>query len=115
MKSKLIVPAFAAMFFAVTAFAHDGVKHSGSPVEGKVTSLSDKKMEVATDKGSMTVTFEPNTTFEMGMDGEKGKKADLKEGDFVMVEGTKLSQKEVSASEVMIHKADGDSHKEHAK
>lgn len=99
--------------FSASAFAHDGVKHNGNSIEGKVTSLSDKKMEVSTDKGSVIVVIEPSTLFEIGTNGEKGKKADIKEGDFVMVEGTKLSAKEVSASEVMIHKAEGGSHKEH--
>lgn len=109
MKTKSIITTLSLCLFISPVFAHDGVKHEGKPVEGKVTSFSGMKMDVATDKGPIEVTFEPNTKFELGMKGEKGKKSDIEQGDFVIVEGTKLSSKEVSATEVMIHKDESQS------
>ena len=92
MKTKLIIASLFTLCLSTQAFAHDGEKHQGKPIEGKVTSLSDSQMKVATDKGDMMVSFETNTNFQIGMDGQKGQKSDLKQGDFVMVEGTKAFQ-----------------------
>lgn len=99
----ILITTLTSLSLAAACLAHNGEVHTGNPIEGKVTSLSDTSMQLATDKGPMTVTFESGTKFEIGMDGEKGDKSLLKKGDFVMVEGTKLSAKEMEASEVMIH------------
>lgn len=116
MNKKAMLAAVMNLFITTSvAVAHDGVKHSGSPIRGKVASLADNTLVLSTEKGNVTVTLEPSTKYELGMDGTKAAPSDLKEGDLVMVEGTKLSSKEVSASEVMIYKAESESHKEREK
>ena len=104
MNTKNIIAAvLAALSVATVCLAHNGEPHTGHPLEGTVATLSDESMQVSTDMGSVTVTFEPGTKFELGMDGKKGNLSDLKKGDFVMVEGTKISTKEIVATQVMIH------------
>ena len=114
MSKNYVLLTIVSLLLSSTSFAHDGVKHEGKPVEGKVTEIKNGSLLLSTEKGSVTVSLEQNTKYELGMDGDKAKKSDIEVGDFLMVEGTKLSTKEVSASEVMIHKANEGSAKEHS-
>ena len=107
MNCKLIVVAIAAIVSLTSvAFAHDGHEHKGKPIEGTASAIEATRFKVKTDKGDSTVEINKDTSFEIGMDGKKGAVSDLKEGSYVMVEGTTLETGVVVATEVMVHPAD---------
>ena len=107
MNCKLIVVTLATLVSLISvAFAHDGHEHKGKPIEGTAIAVEATRFKVKTDKGETTVEFNKNTSFEDGMDGKKGALSDLKEGSYVMVEGTTLESGVVVATEVMVHTAD---------
>ena len=106
MNCKLIIVAIAFASLTSVAFAHDGHEHKGKPIEGTASAIKASRFKVKTDKGDSTVEINKDTSFEIGMDGKKGAVSDLKEGSYVMVEGTTLETGVVVATEVMVHPAD---------
>ena len=112
--NRFIYALIATILFATPALAHDPKLHKGPQVEGKVVSVKGDRLEVGTATGVVAVTLSPETTYELGMDGQKGAKSALKDGLEVMVSGHKLGSGEFAASEVMIHGAGGDESKPHA-
>lgn len=106
MKSKIVkLIILSSVLSAPLAFAHNGGKHSGKPIEGRASDIRSTGFKVKTETGEKSVETNKDTKFEIGMDGKKGTKSDLKDGAFVMVEGTTLESGVVVATEVMVHTA----------
>lgn len=103
MKKTLLTTIVLMMALSGNAFAHDAKSHKGPMIEGKLVSIEKDRASLETDKGKVMVTLSPETKFEVGMDGEKGERSQLKEGQYLMVMGHKLESGEFAASEVMMH------------
>lgn len=115
MKSKIVTLIVSSVLFPVLAFAHNGVKHAGKPLEGTATEIQSTSFKVKTSTGAKVVEVTKDTAFEIGMDGKKGTIQDLKDGESVMVEGTTLDSGELVATEVMVHSESAPSSLEHSK
>ena len=105
MRKSLLIAIILSMTLSSVAFAHDSKSHKGPMLEGKLTSLENDRASLETDKGKVIVTLSPETKFEVGMDGEKGERKLLKEGQYLMVMGHKLESGDFAATEIMIHEA----------
>ena len=104
MNRKLVNSTLVVLFsFTSIAFAHDGVVHKGTPIEGKATAIESTGFKVKSKAGEKIVEINKDTVFEIGMVGNKGTAQDLKDGILVMVEGTTLDSGVVVATEVMVH------------
>ena len=81
--------------------AHEGHRH-GKPETGTVTAIDGDMLTVKTDGSELKVKVVAETEYTGGHGGQKTD-ARPKNGDVVMVYGTKLETGELVADEVMIH------------
>ena len=89
--------------------AHDASLHKGKATTGEVVSVSDKKMEVKTSTGLVTIALNNKTKYEHG--SAAATRSHLEKGQKVSVFGTKLPTGEMVAREIVI--AAPDSHAAH--
>lgn len=102
MKNFLLIIAFLIIVVDYT-YAHDAKDHKGSMIEGTLILLEKDKASIKTEKGNLSITFMPETKFEVGIEGVKGERSQLKEGQYLMVMGHKLKSGDFAATEVMMH------------
>lgn len=88
--------------FSSTASAHDKSLHVGKPTHGTLSHLSQNKFDLDTGKEIVPVTLEPNVKVE-DQDGKPLSSIALKDGQMVMVYGTKLETGVLVSSSIMIH------------
>ena len=109
----ILVLALMGLVSVSTTYAHDASLHKGKPTVGEVVSLAKNGLNLQTDAGTTTVTFQEKTTFERG-DAQVSPQ-EIQQGDQLTVFGTKLPTGELVAREVLLPStsATGDTHNHH--
>src|SRR5712691_3152022 len=96
----ILALALAGLLSVSAAYAHDASLHKGKPTVGKVVSLAKNGLNLQTDAGTTTVTFQEKTTFERG--DAQASSQEIQQGDQLTVFGTKLPTGELVAREVLL-------------
>lgn len=99
MKKVFSIVAIFALLSSSMLLAHDPKKHKGRPTAGTVEKLTDKGLELKNDRGTKTVIFTDQTTFEHG--DRKMSRSDVKANDHLLILGTTLATGEIVAKEVL--------------
>src|SRR6266545_2278448 len=80
--------------------AHDAKLHKGKATEGEIVSIAGNTVVMKTATGSVTVTLNKDTKYEMGEQAVDMNH--FKKGDKISVIGTKLATGELVAKEMMM-------------
>jgi len=100
MKRTLTFIAILTLVSSSLLLGHDPKKHHGKPITGTVEKLTERGMQLRTEKGTRTIVFTDKTVFENG--DHPITRADIKPNQQVLVFGTTLPTDEVFAKEVLL-------------